>query len=546
MRKTLFLTIAILLTFALGASAKKTNTKPVPTIVGTITDISGKPVEGVVVSDGDEVVKTDKDGRYAIVSAKRNGWVFMSVPRGYEALSDGCFPLFWSEVGGVGVDTVNFSLKPVYNDHYVLLVVADMHLADRYSDREQFCALFPAAVKREIARAGSVPVYTYNLGDSSFDMFWYTDEYTIESFKHTMKVLKYPSQMYSCVGNHDNDGAVQCGDSTDFASARRYVKTMGPNYYSFNIGKAHYISLDNVIYLNEPGGKKFKGIKGARNYIKRVTADQLEWIKKDLATLSDKDAPVFVGMHCPAYHYSGETVQVISWFSEPEYSKELADCFEGFNNVHFLTGHTHQNYTTYVSPTLTEHNTVSLGGCWWETGHHGGQLISPNGGPAGYNVFNVYGNDMDWEMRALEEDVTLSFRACDMNVVKEVYKSNDAWQKLVEKYPARGEILDIPDNMVYINVFDWAPDWKITVTENGKELPVVHERVEDPMLTLAYQLPKITDKVPEKFASTRLNHMFTVQASEAESTLIITVTDRFGRTHTETMVRPKAFHVFMH
>ena len=47
----------------------------------------------------------------------------------------------------------------------------------------------------------------------------------------------------------------------------------------------------------------------------------------------------------------------------------------------------------------------------------------------------------------------------------------------------------------------------------------------------------------QSFNTAATQHLFRVQASEANSTLVITVTDRFGNVSTQTMTRPKAFTV---
>jgi hypothetical protein len=43
------------------------------------------------------------------------------------------------------------------------------------------------------------------------------------------------------------------------------------------------------------------------------------------------------------------------------------------------------------------------------------------------------------------------------------------------------------------------------------------------------------------FKEDKTAHMFLVKASAPDTTLEISVTDSFGRTYTEKMVRPKAF-----
>ncbi len=49
-------------------------------------------IAGVVVSDGVETVQTDNNGVYQLKSEKESGYVFISVPGGYECALDGVFP----------------------------------------------------------------------------------------------------------------------------------------------------------------------------------------------------------------------------------------------------------------------------------------------------------------------------------------------------------------------------------------------------------------------------------------------------------------------
>ena len=114
----------------------------------------------------------------------------------------------------------------------------------------------------------------------------------------------------------------------------------------------------------------------------------------------------------------------------------------------------------------------------------------------------------------------------------------------LENNPQRTDFATIEDNRVAIHVWDWAPDWKVTVTENGKPLKVVHEPMENPQYTVAYCIPKSVWRrtlTKNAFSADPTAHMFHVTASAPNTTLEISVTDSFGHTYTETMVRPKAF-----
>ena len=89
--KRLLITL-LTLSVAVAASAQSTFTsalkaKPAKdaTIYGTV-ECNGVPMEGVAVSDGYNIVKTDKRGVYNLASEKRNGNIFITIPSGYEAL----------------------------------------------------------------------------------------------------------------------------------------------------------------------------------------------------------------------------------------------------------------------------------------------------------------------------------------------------------------------------------------------------------------------------------------------------------------------------
>ena len=72
--------------------------------------------------------------------------------------------------------------------------------------------------------------------------------------------------------------------------------------------------------------------------------------------------------------------------------------------------------------------------------------------------------------------------------------------------------------------------------------------MENPQYTVAYCIPKSVwrrDLRKDAFTADPTAHMFHVVASAPDTTLEITVTDSFGNTFTETMVRPKEFSKFL-
>lgn len=512
------------------------------TVTGRVT-CGDSPLSGVSVSDGYTVTATDADGFYRLASRKKNGYVFLTIPSGYEVASDGSLPAFWASLSEAPgrPERHDFRLTRVDNDRHILLAVTDIHLANLYNDKEQYCITFLPDVRRLVERQKKYKIYTLCLGDMSFDLFWYSHRYDIADYRQTLRVAGYPTPVFHAIGNHDHDGAVVFSDSTDFVAAGKYRKALGPTWYSFNLGRIHYVVLDNIVYKNEPGGKKGDGIAGQRNYEIRITPEQLAWLRQDLARVSDKTAPVVVAMHAPFYRTKGISDEVIA----SRYSEELAACFDGFSEVHYLDGHTHSNNTCRPPgrPNLIEHNIAAVCGSWWKTGSRGRPNLCPDGSPAGYGVFTADGKRLSWYYRSTGHEPEYQFRTFDMNEVRRYCRSSAAWTTFLEHYPERIDFRRLGDNRVYIHVWGWEPAWKLVVTEGGKRLATERVATEDPLSVLLYDLPETVGKgvYPERFASSLKKHIFSVEASGPATTLVIRVTDAFGKVYKERMKRPKAF-----
>lgn len=113
----------------------------------------------------------------------------------------------------------------------------------------------------------------------TWDQYWYSNRYDLSKYLITIKSVDLP--IFNCTGNHDNNP--YCAD--DWQAEQAYKDIIGPTYYSFNLGNAHYIVLDNIQYINTGASQ---GTIGKRNYNKKLTEEQLSWLKKDLATVTDK------------------------------------------------------------------------------------------------------------------------------------------------------------------------------------------------------------------------------------------------------------------
>ena len=242
--------ILFILCLTLAAAASGQN------VLGRIT-CNGIGMPNVMVSDGQVVTQTDENGDYEFTSTKHYPYVFYCLPRGYVPVLNNHFnPQFWQALDSENVDKVerhDFRMTPEENDNYHIAIGADSHLADRTNDLSQFRTGYLARLRAD-KKASDIPVYSMILGVLSWDAYWYARSYNLQSFYATCKTYSYPVLLWPVIGNHDNDGATPPGDDTDFLSAQPWRKTVSPTFYSFNLGRVHYVVLDDIYYRNEDTG----------------------------------------------------------------------------------------------------------------------------------------------------------------------------------------------------------------------------------------------------------------------------------------------------
>lgn len=515
------------------------------TIKGVVS-ADGKGLEGVVVSDGYEVTTTKKNGAYYLPSRKKNGYVFISVPGNYEVSNKNSLPQFFKRLsGGKSVEQRDFSLTKTDNNKHIILGMADWHLANQNNDLKQYSNKFAPDVNATIAeyKVKGVKVYGLALGDMSWDYYWYRNNFGLQEYLAQMNKIDCP--IFNVIGNHDHDPYVQ----GDWESATRFRTTVGPNYYSFNLGKAHYVVLDNIEYINTSGKQ---GVMGKRDNNSLIVKEQMEWLKKDLATIHNKNAPLVIAMHVPLFNAPtlDEDGNEKTSTTRLENGAELITLLKEFTNVHVLSGHTHVNFTTEPSSTLIEHTTASVCGTSWWTGKDGfaENHICYDGSPGGYGVWEIDGDNIQWYYKSMGYDKDYQFRTYDMNTVHITadqfapYSNNSDISKYVGNYAKPNN-----NNEVLINVWNYEPNWDVVVREDGEPLDVKRIIGKDPLhfISLAVkQLDKGSKNVSSLVARNSA-HFFKVKAKSATSTLEIKVTDRFGNTYEESMVRPKEFTYLM-
>jgi calcineurin-like phosphoesterase family protein len=281
----------------------------------------GEPgLKNVAVSNGKEVVLTDKKGRYTL-PAYDEMVVFVSKPAGYATpVNAENVPQFFYVHQPAGSPpeivkypglaptgplpaSVNF---PLYKDRnpkkFKAIINGDMQ---PYNDTE-LSYLRDSFVSEAAAEEGE---FVLALGDNVGD--------DLSLYPRLLSVTKQIGRpIYLVPGNHDRDY-----DSPDDAHAYdTFKRVYGPDYYSFDYGEVHFVVMDSIEhYLNAQG-------KGA--YDGGIDAKQLQWLANDLAFVPEGRL-VVLALHIP-----------ITGFKDPANITALYDIVKG-RKVVAIAGHTH-------------------------------------------------------------------------------------------------------------------------------------------------------------------------------------------------------------
>ena len=514
------------------------------TTVYGIVSSAGVGVENVVVSDGAEVTVTNEKGIYQLKSAKKWGYVFISVPSGYEVPSVGVLPQFHRALKNSAdvVERADFKLEKVDGqDSYKIFMLGDMHLANRTGDLGQF-AQFTSDLTDYMTRHKGEKMYALTLGDMTWDLYWYSNSYYFPQYLNTINSQIKNLQIFHTMGNHDNDFQTR----SDYDAAVKYVDQICPTYYSFNIGKVHYVVMDDIDCSSYDGTE-------SRNYVKSLSAEQLDWLAKDLSHVA-KTTPVVVAMHAQVFY---PTTSGFKIDHDQVNTLRLFDILDGYT-VRFVTGHTHKLFNVTPDAPIVdghnfrEYNSGSVCASWWWSGNlTPGIHIGTDGTPGGYGIWDVTGTDFQCLYKSTGWPEEYQFRSYDLNNVhfsmadvplmpSDISASvKNAYMQYVNAYPQNN------DNEVLINIWNWNSDWTLSVVdENRKTLPYTEVWAYDPLHIAALSVKRFNNaglKLTPSSITDKFTHFFKVKADDADTDLVITVKDEFGNEWTENMQRPKAF-----
>lgn len=467
--------ILVIVLSVLGISAYAGNMHV--TVRGRITDDSGRPVSGVQITDGYTIVSTGKNGRYELQTTSVADYVYYTLPAGYShSTYDRCIPVFYRALDkSTASQKIDFSLvrNTMDMNRHRLLMVADPQVL--HMEELQFLDKVVDDMGK-VAAVSDVPVIAMSAGDNVFDR-----PELIGPYKDCISSLEIP--FYHALGNHDMD----YNGRSSYRSDSTYCANFGPSHYSFNVGRIHYVVLNDVFYY----GDTFL-------YIGYITEKQLSWLERDLSYVPE-GSTVIVSLHIPTMYGNGPSAEGVSLMRNAVMNnKALYRILDGYN-VHIMSGHSHMQWNTRISENIMEHTHAAACGAWWQGD------VAVDGTPIGYTVYDIDGEDVSWRFRGVGLDWDEQFR---------MYRQGDT---------------------VIVNVFNYDEEWKVELYEDGINRGQMEQYWGyDPYARSIYSESKV------KISWIRpglTRHLFRKKVAGPDSSVKVVVTDRFGRVYEKSLAK---------
>lgn len=363
-------------------------------------------IAGVRVSNGQNIVTTDRDGQYRI-PVDQDDIIFVIKPRGWQSPMNRLnLPQFYyihkpagSPPGlrfpGVNPTgplpaAINFPMHRVTEpDSFYALFFGDTQSRNVQEVDYLTRDIIEPLIGSQEAKGAKFGV---TLGDIVFD-----DLSVFGPHNEAIALLGLP--WHNVLGNHDINFDVE----TDELSDETFESIYGPNYYSFEYGPVHFVALDNVHYT--------RNAEGRGGYVGRFGQAQLDWLKRDLAMIPD-DQLVVLLMHIP--------------FDSTEDREEMFKLIGDRPYALSVSAHTHfQEHRFLESENLKKphHHVVNVTTCgsWWsgrpdERGVP--HTTMRDGAPNGYSIFSFDGREYSIQFRAAGAPATHQMNIYAPDVLK--------------------------------------------------------------------------------------------------------------------------------
>ncbi|MBR1962078.1 MAG: calcineurin-like phosphoesterase C-terminal domain-containing protein [Alistipes sp.] len=526
------------------------------TVKGMVYGGGNDVLEGVVISDGLLCVKTDENGYYELDSdLSRTKFIMASIPSGYSAPSDSnSLPVFFHRVtdeerkSNMCIHTFDF--YPITNnpDRFTLFVGADPQPRASTAGYDNIayhsldiCEDFYRDMRETAATITDRNIYGLMLGDIVHENMSLFDNY-IAGLKSLGNV-----QMFNILGNHDNDPK----SKTDVEGRHSFEEKLGPTYYSFNIGKIHFVVLDNLIM-------KLRSDGTLRDFDQGLTDEIWQWLQNDLSYV-DRSTTIMVAAHSPMFM---QTTMNDRSQGASGHRYDYANLLSKYAKVHAWAGHSHTTFN-YNYPETSNLKSIEVHTVARSTGELWTNEYISNGTPRGYTIVEVDGEDVKWYFKPTKYQTAKftgktspqpdykyrdwsydesgvaklkSGKVLDESYQMKVYKPGEYHKTY--KDMINGKAAD--SKYVYVDVFLWDDKWEAP-KYNGATMTKVGYKdayclwnydIKNHYSTYGYKLQDSSDYGP---SDEDYHTLFRAFESKSSGTGTVTVKDRFGNEYASTI-----------
>jgi hypothetical protein len=352
-----------------------------------IFDDVDKPLSGIRVSNGLDLVTTDANGAYSI-PVDDDTIVFVIKPRGWRTpLSEDNLPRFYYIHKPAGSPDLRY---PGVAPTGPLPASIDFPLYPQEEPERFEAILFGDTQPRNLQEVdwiaqdvipdliGTKAAFGVTLGDIAFD-----DLSVMRPLNQAIALIGIP--WYNVAGNHD----LNYDASSRKTANETFESIYGPSYYSFEYGPVHFIVLDDIEWRIDDG-------TGKATYRGGLGPEQLQFVKQDLAAIPH-DQMVVLMMHIPiiGVHDRQELYRLI---------EHRPFCLS-------ISGHTHHHEHVWIKkedgwegPAPHHHIiNVTVCGSWWSGAPDERGIphtTMADGAPNGYSILRFDGNSYQLDYRA--------------------------------------------------------------------------------------------------------------------------------------------------
>ena len=187
MKKT-FLNIALLSCVAFSASAAYTGRVFVDKNNNGVFDKGEKPMAGVAVSDGLNVVKTASDGTFSLPGHDRERFIFITTPSGYKTDNKHYHRINGDQISyDFGLQSYNGGIKKDGSHKYVHIADTEIFNTENHGD-------WVNNVRDYVANEQAA--FIIHTGDICYDN-------GLKAHIKLMNTANMDCPMFYCIGNHD-------------------------------------------------------------------------------------------------------------------------------------------------------------------------------------------------------------------------------------------------------------------------------------------------------------------------------------------------------